>query len=227
MEYKEYVVKKGDTLWEIARCHGICLQQLLAANPQIENPDLIYPGQVIYIPVKDEAPCPPGKPPMCDKPYPPLRVECPNRDYARLLHEDYAGAGGEITAIMQYLYHSFACCMRYEETAELLEAIAINEMYHMEVLAKLIVLLGGDPDYTDACGEFWCANNVAYCYCDICRQLMANIEGERAAIAQYRRHMEQINDRYVKAVLARIIEDEEHHLQLLQKAYECECKRRD
>ena len=29
--------------------------------------------------------------------------------------------------------------------------------------------------------------------------------------------MEQINDRYVKAVLARIIEDEEHHLQLLQK----------
>ena len=33
---------------------------------------------------------------------------------------------------MQYLYHSFACCMRYEETAELLEAIAINEM-SMEV----------------------------------------------------------------------------------------------
>ena len=45
-----YTVKSGDTLWDIARAHGVSLQSLIAANPQIANPDLIYPGQKINIP---------------------------------------------------------------------------------------------------------------------------------------------------------------------------------
>ncbi|MFD1711849.1 SafA/ExsA family spore coat assembly protein [Ottowia sp. GY511] len=45
-----YTVKSGDTLWAIARAHGVSLQSLIAANPQIANPDLIYPDQKINIP---------------------------------------------------------------------------------------------------------------------------------------------------------------------------------
>jgi murein DD-endopeptidase MepM/ murein hydrolase activator NlpD len=45
-----HTVKPGDTLWEIARNHHMTLQQLLAANPGIENPDLIRAGQHIQIP---------------------------------------------------------------------------------------------------------------------------------------------------------------------------------
>ncbi|KAH8426641.1 Chitinase 4 [Aspergillus melleus] len=53
-----YTIVSGDTLWKIATDHGITLQALTAANPQITNPDLIYAGQQINIP-QNEAPPPP------------------------------------------------------------------------------------------------------------------------------------------------------------------------
>jgi GH24 family phage-related lysozyme (muramidase) len=45
-----YVVRQGDTLWDIARAHGVSLQSLIAANPQIRNPDLIFVNQRINLP---------------------------------------------------------------------------------------------------------------------------------------------------------------------------------
>jgi LysM repeat protein len=45
-----YVVQTGDTLRKIADRLGIPLCDLIFANPQIANPDLIYPGQVICLP---------------------------------------------------------------------------------------------------------------------------------------------------------------------------------
>jgi len=46
----DYTVKRGDTLWDIAREHGVSLQSLIAANPQITNPNLILPNQQIHLP---------------------------------------------------------------------------------------------------------------------------------------------------------------------------------
>jgi GH25 family lysozyme M1 (1,4-beta-N-acetylmuramidase)/LysM repeat protein len=46
----QYVVKGGDTLSAIAAGHGVSLQALEAANPQVTNPNVIYVGQVIHIP---------------------------------------------------------------------------------------------------------------------------------------------------------------------------------
>ena len=45
-----YTVKKGDTLWGIAGRYGVSLTALIAANPQIKNPNLIYPGDRVRIP---------------------------------------------------------------------------------------------------------------------------------------------------------------------------------
>ena len=45
-----YVVRWGDTMRIIANRFGIPLFSLIAANPQIWNPNLIFPGQVIYLP---------------------------------------------------------------------------------------------------------------------------------------------------------------------------------
>ncbi len=43
-------MKKGDTLWGIAKRYGVALTALIAANPQIKNPNLIYPGNWVRIP---------------------------------------------------------------------------------------------------------------------------------------------------------------------------------
>ena len=45
-----YIVKKGDTLWGIAKRFDVALTALIAANPQIKNPNLIYPGDRVNIP---------------------------------------------------------------------------------------------------------------------------------------------------------------------------------
>lgn len=45
-----YTVRAGDTLYRIAQRFGVTVNQILQANPQITNPALIYPGQVITIP---------------------------------------------------------------------------------------------------------------------------------------------------------------------------------
>ena len=43
-------VHRGDTLSAIARDNRVPLSELIAANPQIRNPNLIYPGQTIHLP---------------------------------------------------------------------------------------------------------------------------------------------------------------------------------
>ena len=55
-----YVVQPGDTLSLIAQQFGVNLNDLIDANPEIEDPNLIFPGQVILIPVEDELPPPPS-----------------------------------------------------------------------------------------------------------------------------------------------------------------------
>ena len=46
----KYVVKHGDSMFKIAKQVGVTLEHLKAANPQVPNPDKIYPGQVLNIP---------------------------------------------------------------------------------------------------------------------------------------------------------------------------------
>jgi N-acetylmuramoyl-L-alanine amidase len=49
-----YTVEKGDTMSEIAKEHGLTLEELAKANPQIQNLDLILVGQVINTEIEKE-----------------------------------------------------------------------------------------------------------------------------------------------------------------------------
>ena len=48
-----HTVVSGDPMWKIAVRYQVGLSEIKAANPQISNPDLIYPGQVLTIPTVD------------------------------------------------------------------------------------------------------------------------------------------------------------------------------
>jgi peptidoglycan endopeptidase LytF len=57
-----YTVRQGDTMFSIAQQFGVSLQALIAANPQVQNPNQLYPGQNICVPRTTPPPqqCPPG-----------------------------------------------------------------------------------------------------------------------------------------------------------------------
>lgn len=47
----KHTVVSGDTMWKIAVKYQVGLSEIKSANLQIANPNLIYPGQVLNIPV--------------------------------------------------------------------------------------------------------------------------------------------------------------------------------
>lgn len=61
-----YVVQQGDTIGKIAARIGCSVSSILAVNPQITNPSLIYAGQVINLPTGAVVPTPIYTPPPVD-----------------------------------------------------------------------------------------------------------------------------------------------------------------
>ncbi|NLM62551.1 MAG: SafA/ExsA family spore coat assembly protein [Clostridiales bacterium] len=49
----KHTVVKGESMWKIAVKYQVGLSEIIAANDQIKNPDLIYPGQILNIPLPD------------------------------------------------------------------------------------------------------------------------------------------------------------------------------
>lgn len=45
-----HTVVRGDTMWKLAVKYQVGTSEIIQANPQVSNPDLIYPGQVLSIP---------------------------------------------------------------------------------------------------------------------------------------------------------------------------------
>jgi spore coat assembly protein SafA len=52
----KYVVQSGDSMFSISQKYNLELNTLIAANLQLSNPNEIYPGQEINIPVPSTTP---------------------------------------------------------------------------------------------------------------------------------------------------------------------------
>jgi len=115
-----------------------------------------------------------------------------------LLNQDLEGEHG---AIIQYLTHAYS--MGEGEMACEIEAIAREEMRHLDWLAETIVALGGTPSLKRGAmrmgGESvvdWMENDVLL---------------EEDAMNPYREHIKAIDDPSIKRLLQRILSDEESH----------------
>lgn len=45
-----HTVARGDTMWKLAVQYQVGTSEIIQANPQVSDPNLIYPGQVLNIP---------------------------------------------------------------------------------------------------------------------------------------------------------------------------------
>jgi len=115
-----------------------------------------------------------------------------------LLNKDVEDEHG---AIIQYLTHAYA--MGEGEMACEIEALAREEMRHLDWLAETIVELGGVPSLKRGTMRMgsesvadWMKNDVAL---------------EEGAISQYKEHIALIDKPKIKRLLQRILSDEESH----------------
>ena len=108
---------------------------------------------------------------------------------------------GEHAAIIQYLSHAYA--MGEGEMAREIEALAREEMRHLDWLAETVAELGGTPSLErgvmrtggKAVSE-WMSNDILQ---------------EDDAIKLYKEHIKAIDDPRIKRLLKRILSDEESH----------------
>ena len=115
-----------------------------------------------------------------------------------LLNQDLQDEHG---AIIQYLNHAYS--IGEGEMACEIEAVARDEMRHLDWLAETIVELGGTPSLERGTMRMggtqvtdWMKNDVLL---------------EEGAMAQYKEHIKLVDDPKIKRLLQRILSDEEAH----------------
>jgi len=121
-----------------------------------------------------------------------------NEKVIELLNKDLENEHG---AIIQYLLHAYG--MGEGEVTCEVEALAREEMRHLDWLAETIVALGGQPSLKrgtmNMAGKTvpdWMADDVKL---------------EQGAIDQYKEHIKLIDDPKINRLLRRILDDERSH----------------
>ena len=116
----------------------------------------------------------------------------------RLLNEDFIY---EIEATMIYVRNSYI--MPRCDPSRVTEAIAVDEMRHMNWLADLIVRRCGKPSMEHMELDFGVE--------DLKGQLERQIALETEAIERYKKQIELIDDTEVVGVLKHILDEEKRH----------------
>jgi len=122
---------------------------------------------------------------------------------------------GEHQAIIQYLRHAYMTAGVKESS---IEAVARDEMRHLDWLADAITELGGDPTME--------RDQVDMASGSAAGQMLKDVGLEQVAINQYRDHIARISDKKIQRLLSRILQDEIDHKaifeELAQKAVDAE-----
>lgn len=162
---------------------------------------------------------------ISSKPYPPIKVKEKNILYSEILMDDFAGYISEFSAISQYIYHSVDLGKVDRDLASMYIQIAKVEMHHLDIIGQVITLLGGNPQYRGSYSTQCMPWNGTFVYygVDICERLHKDLDSEYAAISSYKKHIEMIDDDYIKAILRRIILDEQVHVKHFKSAIEKYC----
>jgi bacterioferritin len=116
----------------------------------------------------------------------------------RLLNEDFVG---EIEATLIYVRNAFV--MDQCDPSRVTEAIAIDEMRHMNWLADMIVKRGGKPSMEH--------KELDFGGDDLRSQLEKQIALETGGIEKYKQQIDVIDDAEVVSVLKHILDEEKRH----------------
>lgn len=158
--------------------------------------------------------------PVADaSPYPPIQVRETSQLCARAMLSQLGGSASEMSTIVQYFYNSTVLAAKYPKIAEYFHRIAVVEMHHLSVFAQLTCLSGGDPrlwSYREGRTVYWSPSALFYSN-DPAALLNRAVMGENRTITEYRRLSGELPDPCVKALLERLILDEEQHVLIFRQ----------
>ncbi|MFR2836151.1 MAG: ferritin-like domain-containing protein [[Clostridium] nexile] len=152
--------------------------------------------------------------------YPPVKVCEKNPRYAMAMLSNIGACNSEMSGVSLYFYNCLIANGKYEEIGKTFHKISMVEMHHMNTAGSWRRNLG-DP-------RLWSVERRRFTYWSLQQPIPKWIdmvlkhayEGEKLAIATYKRQAEWIQDEYVVANLERIILDERLHIEIIEQLYE-------
>ncbi len=142
--------------------------------------------------------------------YPQIENAEPDINTVNILKALAFSRTGELSGVLTYVYQSNIADRTDSDLGELFEEIAITEMMHLNMLMHAISEFGGTPKYESA-GAYFNASCVNYTT-KLKEMLENNIQAEQGAIADYTEAIKRVKNESLKSLFARIIKDEELHL---------------
>lgn len=130
----------------------------------------------------------------------------------------WSGGNGELAAISSYCVAALQTEEHSPTLGELFEELAQCELTHFRLLGRLIRDLGGELTLLPR-GGTWKPVGQNSRPDGIGQMFEQYMRREQAAADTYRFLMSQTEDDAVRALLARIAEDEEHHAAMFARLY--------
>lgn len=137
-------------------------------------------------------------------------IEGKNKKYAELLKRCYISKFGDLTSFLLYKFESSL----YSETdtyfSNNINKLSNDSLSHIEILGRLITLLGGVPDHID-----FKTYDIFYIK-DKYKLIDINIRLTKEKIILYTKCLNEIDDNNIKKILTNFIVEERKNLEILE-----------
>lgn len=139
-----------------------------------------------------------------------IKVEGKNKKYSELLKEMYSGKFSDLSSFLLYKYEYMFFSKNDRSFSLNMNKLSSDSLTHIEILGKLITLLGDKPDFNN-----FVIND--YFFLDNKEQLLeVNIRLIKEKIILYTKNLNNINDIYIKDILSNFIIEERKNLRILE-----------
>ena len=149
-------------------------------------------------------------------PYPEIEDALDDKQTVAILKDLASGRAGELNGILTYCFQSTIADKTNPDIGEIFEEIAIVEMRHLGLIMHAITKFGGVPRYESANGSPFSTGAINYST-KLKDMLELDIRDEQLAIDSYNQAIRIVKNESLKALLARIILDEQLHIEALKQ----------
>ena len=139
-----------------------------------------------------------------------IKVEGKNKKYAELLKEEYISKFGDLTSFLLYRYEKHLFNETDSYFSSNMKKLSNDSFAHIEILGRLITMLGGIPDHIN-----FKTYDIFY-LTDKEKLIEVNIRLTKEKIILYTKHLNEIEDHYIKEILTNFIVEERKNLEILE-----------